>query len=73
MNKPYQNVNQNGLEEMNNILYLIEKNLKCTQSIILHIDHLMETNLLSDKIYSFLSALRNSCAVNIMNLSKHRS
>lgn len=72
MNKPHQNLNQNGSEAINNVLYLIEKNLECTQSIILQIDHLIETNFLSDKIYSSLSALRNSCAMNIMNLNKHR-
>lgn len=41
MNKPYQNLNQNSSEAINNVLYLIEKNLECTRSIILQIDHLI--------------------------------
>ena len=73
MNGLYQNLNQSNSEQINSVLYLIEKNLECTQSIILQIDDLIETNFLSDKIYSSLSALRNSCAMNIMNLSKHCS
>jgi len=57
-------------EEVKDVFTLLEKNMNCTNTIIDQIDYLLERKHLPDSILKILTSLRNTCAVNIMNIAR---
>ncbi|MEW7292632.1 hypothetical protein [Aquimarina sp. 2304DJ70-9] len=57
-------------EEVEDVFNLLEKNLDCTNKLINHIDNLIEKKYFSEPVHNVLTTLRNTCAVNVMNIAQ---
>ncbi len=55
-------------EEVEDVFNRLEKNVDCTNKLIKHIDHLIEKKYFSEPVHKVLITLRNTCAVNVMNI-----
>ncbi len=67
LKKSYDNRNDEDVED---ICTLLEANVDCTNKLIKHIDNLIEKKYFSEPIYKILISLRDTCAVNAMNIVK---
>ncbi|GAA4277766.1 hypothetical protein [Aquimarina mytili] len=57
-------------EEIEGVFSLLEKNVDCTNQLIKHIDNLIENKYFSEPVHKALTLLRNTCAVNVMNIAQ---
>ncbi len=57
-------------DEVEDILNLVEKNVDCTNKLIKHIDNLIENKHFPESILKVLTSIRNTCAVNVMNIAR---
>ncbi len=64
------NYNFHNDNEIEDVLHLVEKNIDCTNKLIKRIDALIEKKHFPDSIFKILTTLRNTCAVNVMNITK---
>ncbi len=57
-------------EDMEGVLHLLEKNIDCTDILINHIDGLIENTYFPKPFHDILTAIRNTCAVHVMNITR---
>ncbi len=57
-------------KEVEDILSLVEKNVDCTNKLIKHIDAIIERKYFQEPILKVLTTIRNTCAVNVMNIAR---
>ncbi len=57
-------------EDVEDVLNLVEKNVDCTNKLIQRIDILIENKHFSESILQILITIRNTCAVNVMNINR---
>ncbi len=57
-------------DEVEDILNLVEKNVDCTNKLIKHIDNLIENKYFPQSILKVLTSVRNTYAVNVMNITR---
>ncbi len=57
-------------DDIENVINLLNENVDCTNKLIQHIDSLIEKKHLSETILRILKKIRNTCAVNMMNLAR---
>ncbi|GAA4270980.1 hypothetical protein U6A24_03690 [Aquimarina gracilis] len=59
-------------DEVDDVLNLVEKNIDCTNKLINHIDNLIESKYFPEPTFRVLTSIRNTCAVNVMNITRIR-
>ncbi len=57
-------------DEIEDVFNLLEKNVAATNKLIEHIDTLIENKCFPESIFKILTSLRNTCAVNVMNIAR---
>ncbi|WP_271782036.1 hypothetical protein [Aquimarina algiphila] len=63
------NVEHND-DDVEDLFNLLEKNLNCTQTLIHHIDAFIERKHPNENMLNVLTTVRNTCAVNAMNITR---
>lgn len=57
-------------KEVKDVFHLLEKNVDCTNYVITQIDDLIENKVFSEPLHNILTLLRNTCAINVMNINR---
>ncbi len=70
MYQPKKNCDYCNDEDIEDVFSLLEKNVDCTHTLINRIDDLIEHKYLSESIIKILTTLRNTCAMNVMNIAQ---
>ncbi len=70
MYQPKKSCDYGNNEDIEDVFVLLEKNVNCTHTLINHIDDLIENKYFSESIISILTTLRNTCAMNVMNIAQ---
>lgn len=57
-------------KDVDDIINLLAKNVRCTNNLIQRIDQLIESKNLPESITKVLVTFRNTCAINVMNITQ---